>query len=702
MTYPRGGFMGPILDVDLATGHIGTYDLPPEERLSYLGGKILGARILWDLLEPGVDPLSPDNVLVFTCGLLNGANSPSSSRFNCSTKNVLTSGVASSNCGGDFGMWLRRAGYDGLIVRGRARRPTRLDITEEGAELSDATDLWGRETDDVQATLDRRQRELVIGPAGENLVRYACILSGERALGRCGVGAVMGSKNLKLITAAGSKKLPVADPDRLKKVIKSWVKTLKGHPVTGTQLPSYGTAGLVNVTNATHTLTTRNFGRGHWEHADDVSGETMAETVLKRNDGCRTCPIRCGRVVEHDGREIKGPEFETIGMFGPSMLNRDLDRIIEWNHLADRLGMDTITLGSTLACAMELREQGLLPDLPIAFDDHEGVSRLIEDIAHRRGIGDALAEGSQRLAAAAGAPGLAMQSKGMEFAAYEPRNAVGHGLGYATSNRGGCHINGGYLIYFEALGEVNMDPLTPKAKPAWTVFQQNVFEAVSAVGNCIFLTYAFVPPMPRALYDPVGPSARLTSRALIASRLLFDHQTRLPAKLAPIHLPGLPQTEAIEAVTGVRYRLGDLLDAGARGFVLERMINLREGLLGDQDALPPRLTDEPERPDEPRSRVPLGQMLPVYYKVRGWDGDGIPTASLLRKLGLDFAVAEAEAIRDDPGRFRRRYRSLRDAEDEVRVTAVGALGAAGDDGGRGQPPDDGPRREAGRARGGRS
>ncbi len=670
----RGGYMGSILDIDLSSGTIGTYPVRDEDLRDYLGGKILAARILWDLLEPGIDPFAPENVLVFTAGTLNGSNLPSSSRFNCSTKNPLTYGVATSNCGGDFGTWLRKTGHDGMIVRGRADRPVRIDVTEDGVEINDAAELWGLDTEAVQETLGKKTREVVIGPAGENLVRYACALSGDRALGRCGVGAVMGSKNLKLITATGMQKLPIADKDAAKALSRSWVKLLKEHSVTGTQLPSYGTAGLVNATNATHTLTTRNFQKGHWEHADDVSGETLAETLLKKNGGCRTCPIRCGRVVEHEGQDIKGPEFETIGMFGPSMNNRDLKKIVAWNRQADLLGMDTISLGSTLACAMELAERGLLPDLPVSFDDHEGLEALIEDVAYRRGLGAALADGSARLAESCGAPGLSMSSKGLEFAAYEPRGAVGHGLGYAVSNRGGCHINGGYLVYFEALGAVNMDPLTPKAKPAFSVFQQNMFEVVSALGNCIFTTYAVVPDAPDWAYDPKGTSAKVVGKALVASRVAMNQLGRLRPGLLPIHAPGIPQSNAVEAVTGMRCRLGDLMVVGERGFTLERMINLREGLLAETDTLPPRLTDEPERPQVPESRVPLHEMLPVYYRVRRWDRDGIPKAKLLRKLGLEFAAGVADQVRAQPDRFRERRNKLMVDEADNLARALDAIG----------------------------
>ncbi len=670
----RGGFMGPILDVDLTTGTIGTYNITDEDRRKYLGGKILAARILWDILEPGTDALSPETPLIFTCGTFNGAPLPSSSRFNCTTRNALTGGIATSNCGGDFGLWLRKAGYDGLVIRGRAAKPTKIEITEDGVELLDASDLWGKTTEEVQEGLGKQVRELVIGPAGEHLVRFAAILSGERALGRCGVGAVMGSKNLKLITAQGKKRLPIADPERLKAVSKRWIGVMKNHSVTGNQLPSFGTAGLVNITNATHTLVTRNFQQGHWQHADDVSGERMADTILVKNGGCRTCPIKCGRVVEHEGKRIKGPEFETIGMFGPSMENRRLDRIVEWNYLADVYGMDTISLGSTIACAMELKEKGLLPELEVAFGDHDGVSKLIEDIAYRRGLGDRLAEGSARLARDVGSAETSMSSKGLEFAAYEPRNAVGHGLGYAVSNRGGCHINGGYLVYFEALGAVNMDPLTPKAKPGFAVFQQNMFELVSAVGNCIFTTYAVIPDLPEAIYDPNGVSAKVANRALIASRGVMNQLKRLRPGMLPIHFPDIPQSAALEALTGERYRLGDIMVAGERGFTLERLINLREGLLGDTDTLPRRLVTEPERPGVPESRVPMEVLLPAYYKARNWDGAGVPRDKLLYKLGLDFAVGVADEVRGDPRKFRERADKVRRGEDEVRAEVFGAIG----------------------------
>ncbi|MBI5498987.1 MAG: 4Fe-4S binding protein [Deltaproteobacteria bacterium] len=659
------GFAGRLLDVDLSARS--QRDFPLTDRLLelYLGGKALGARILWDELQPGIDPLSPQNILVFTVGPLTGSGAPASSRFNLSTKNVLTGGILSSNCGGQFGVFLKRAGYDGLVVRGRADAPVWLAIDERGARFLDARHLWGLDTEVVQHSLSPKLGRLVIGPAGENLVRYAAIVSGERVLGRGGTGAVMGSKNLKLVTASGARSYASADEPAFRSTVKKWVSTLRGHSITGRQLPRYGTAALVSGTSATNTLPTRNFRFGTWDKAEEVSGLTMAERHLARNDGCLSCPIRCGRVVRWQGRERKGPEFETIGMLGPNIVNPDLEKIIEWNLLADALGLDTITLGSTLATAMELKERGLLPELPVSFEDSASMTQLIEDIAYRRGIGDELAEGSLRMARRRGAPELSMSSKGMEFAAYEPRGAVGHGLGYAVSNRGGCHINGGYLVFFEALGPLNIDPLTPLAKPALTVFQQNTMEAVAAAGGCIFTTYAVIPDVPSWAVNPHGLAARLTGQALKLTRFLLGSQGKMKPDGMPFHLPLLPHSKALATWTGMKMNLGLFSAVGERGYTLERLFNLREGILADEDALPPRMTDEPQRPRVPESRVPLAEMLPVYYQVRDWDARGVPTLDLLRKLDLDDAAPVVADLGRAPETFRDRRRRLLDGERDV-------------------------------------
>ncbi len=630
------GTMGRILDVDLSTGRIADLHVSEEDWLAYLGGKGLGVKLLFELLPPGVDPLSPDNVLVFTAGILTGTRAPCSSRYNLSTKSPLTHGVSSSNCGGTFGTHLRWAGYDGLVVRGRADHPVRLEIRPDRVRILDARHLWGLDTvQTTEAMGGPRQGALVIGPAGEHLVRFASIMDGHRTLGRTGTGAVMGSKLLKAITASGNLRVPVAKPDEFERVVADWTKILRAHPITGEQLPSLGTAGLASVANATYTLPVRNFQAGHVKDLGTASGEGMADTILVRNSQCRSCPIRCARVVKDGDGEAKGPEYETLGMFGPNQGIFDVEATARLGRECDRLGLDTISAGATVAFAMELTERGLLPDGP-RFGDVEASMATIQDIAYRRGLGAELAEGTMRVSKLRGGEAFAMHAKGLEFASYDPRGAVGLGLGYAVSNRGGCHIGAGYTIFFEALGPLQVDPLTPEGKPALVVMQQNLMDAVSAAGNCIFTTYAVAPGGLEKFLSLHGKGAGLLSKAILAGRVLLDHQSRLPVWALPVHLPVIPHTRAISAVTGRRIPVGKFLAAGERAFTMERLFNLREGFTAADDSLPDRLTKEPNRPGREDSVVPMHELLPKYYRVRDWDERGVPRARLLRRLGLDW------------------------------------------------------------------
>jgi aldehyde:ferredoxin oxidoreductase len=483
----------------------------------------------------------------------------------------------------------------------------------------------------------KKSGKMVIGPAGENLVRYACMISEERAVGRGGAGTVMGSKNLKGMVALGTGKVEVADPDGFKKAIKSWIDYLKKHPVTGDALPAYGTDGLLLKASTLNVLPTRNFSSGHFEHADEICGEAMAEKHLVKNAGCLSCPIRCARVVEVDGKQVKGPEFETVGMFGSNIGNRDLGLIKTWNVVMDRLGLDTITCGGVLGFAMEATEKGLMKT-DLAFGKIDNIEQHINDIAWRRGIGNDLAEGVMRLSEKYGGAEFAMHAKGLEFAAYEPRGAVGHGLGYATANRGGCHLNSGYLVYFEALGPVNFDPLTPKAKPEYVIFQQNTLEALSACGSCIFTSYAVIPPQAHTSITPYGPLAQVLSKVLLGSAPAIGAMVNLPGSALPIHLPMIPHSKAIARASGQKMSAGLFMEAGARGYNLERMFNVREGMV--LDTLPRRLTEEHQIPGRPETRVPLNKMLPRYYKVRGWDHRGVPQKKTLKALKLEFALKD--------------------------------------------------------------
>lgn len=627
------GYMGNMLKVDLSTGRIEEFDVTDRDREMYLGGKGVAAKLLYDLNKPGIDPLAPEAHIIINTGPLTGSMAPCTSRFNMTAKSPATGGIGTANSGGNFGIQLKKCGYDGIVITGKAAKPVYINITDDKAEILDASAMWGKNTEEAQEQLDAKSGKLAIGPAGENLVKYACVMSGERVSGRCGIGAVFGSKNLKALQAKGTKKIPVADEEGFKAAVKKWTDVLKGHPVTGESLPQFGTAEFLTKLNVTHTLPTKNFERGHFDNAEKIGGEELAEKHLVKNSGCLSCPIRCGRVVELDGKQVRGPEFETLGMFGSNLLIDDISLISKWNRQMDLLGIDTISCGGVIGFAMELTEKGLLKS-DLKFSRTENIEKLLEDIAYRRGIGNDLAEGVKRMAEKFGGTEYAIHVKGLEMAAYEPRSSVGMGLGYATANRGACHINAGYMVFFERLGPLNIDPYITAAKPALTIFQQNVFDAVSACGNCIFTTYATIPG-PAYKIKPFSTTAKIISKTLAMSGPVMDRTGGLMRKMPANVSAMIPHSAVIGKLTGMKMSLGKFVAAGERVFNMERLFNMREGLTGKDDTLPSRLKDTPQSAERPQAVVQLDKMLPHYYKVRGWDSSGVPTDKLLKKLGME-------------------------------------------------------------------
>ncbi|NLU51134.1 MAG: aldehyde ferredoxin oxidoreductase family protein [Syntrophomonadaceae bacterium] len=619
--------------IDLTTGQVTNYPISEEMVAMYLGGKALAARILYDELKPGTDPLSPDNILIINTGPMNGTGAPSSSRFNLSTRNVLTGGIASSNCGGTFGVKMRKAGYDGVIIKGKAAQPSYIEIIDGEIAIRDASHLWGLNTEETQHRFDNRYGMLVIGPAGENLVKYACAVSGERVAGRCGVGAVMGSKNLKALVAYGTQEIPVHDRQGFKRYIKEWVDFLRSHQSTGQDLGLYGTSGFLNKCNASGILPTHNFKEGSWDKADMLSGQHLAENYLTRNSGCISCPIRCERRVMVEGKEVKGPEFETVGLLGSNIENSDLGLINLWNYHIDLLGMDTISLGGTLAFAMELQEKGI-KDFGLKFGETGNIMDAIYKIAYREGDWGELADGTKTLSERYGGKDFAIHSKGLELASYDPRKAVGMGLGYATSNRGACHLNGGYTAILEAIGAVPVDPITTKGKPELTVFLQNTLEAVSTAGFCLFTAMTMISGFAFKL-KPSGKIVGLMGGCMLSARfLLRGIWNKLPGAMPFNSKYFLPHVEAVNLVTGLKMTSGNFLQIGERCYNLERLFNMREGLTGKDDDLPARLTGIPSDPQNPDTVVKVKEMLPLYYRTRGWDKEGVPTEEKLKQLGL--------------------------------------------------------------------
>ncbi|MEG2291482.1 MAG: aldehyde ferredoxin oxidoreductase family protein [Clostridium sp.] len=619
--------------IDLETRKWESYNISKELFEKYLGGKILGARLLTDLTKAGIETLSSQSIIIINTCPMNDTGSPSSSRFNMTFKNVLTGGIASSNCGGQFGVMLKRAGFDGIILKGQSSNPVTIEIVDGNIEIKSASDLWGMDSEKVQENLPKRYGKLVIGPAGENLVKYACAVSGERVAGRGGAGAILGSKKVKAIVAYGTKKTEVYNRNKFDKYIKKWVKFIKSHPMTGNALPLYGSAGLVNKANVSNALPTRNFQKGYYDKAEDICGETLQEKYLTRNSGCISCPMRCERRVMVEGKEVKGPEFETVGLLGSNIDNNDLELINRINYYADILGMDTISLGGTIAFAMELQEKNMA-NFNLQFGNTDNIIDVMKKIARKEGIYSELANGSKFLSEKYGGKSFAINSKGLELACYEPRRSTGMGLGYATSNRGGCHLNGGYLALMESVGVVGMDAQTPKGKPELTVMLQNAIEGVSAAGFCLFSLQTMIP----SFLFKSGPTSfinRFVGSTMLRARKIIGGIWKITPGGIPINSKYLlPHCEAVKLATGLNMTTGMLFEIGERGYNVERLYNLREGLTYKDDTLPDRLTKEPQNENRKDTVVDLDTMLPIYYKIRGWDEFGIPTKKRLKKLGI--------------------------------------------------------------------
>jgi aldehyde:ferredoxin oxidoreductase len=620
------GYAGRVLDVDLAARTFEFRPLDEETARLYLGGKGYGARLLYDLTPAGIDPLGPANPLIFATGPLNGSIAPQSNRFAVVCKSPLTGAIGNAACGGSFAYGLKRAGVDVLVVRNQSPAPVRLDIHGDRNHVAfiDALDLWGKGTHETQEILGRKNHHAVIGPAGEHQVLYAGIVSNERIAARTGVGAVMGSKRLKAITAGGSRKLEMDDERAFKEYTKWLGAMFRRHPMLGERLKRCGTAGIVSTTNPRNILPTRNFKYGHHPDALDLSGEYMADHALTGvKSSCIHCPVTCGRDIEIEGLgRVKGPEYESVALLGTNLDVTDLKRVSEWNHLADDLGMDTISLGVVLSFAMELQERGVL-DAGVRFGDPAGVTELVKDIAYRRGLGADLADGVRRMSEKYGGRPFAMHVKGLELSGYDPRGSFAQGVEYATSNRGGCHVQGASM-YMESVGPLTIDPQSLRLKADLPVVMQNLACAINSMVLCIFTTYGV---MPKAVHE-MSPNS-FAHRALTA---LFEHSGPLfrvafGAKLAPLFW----FEKWLTYVTGERFTSGHLQEIGARIFNLERMYNLREGLTGADDTLPDRMLHEPTFPHM-TSGHPLHLLLPRYYALRGWDRHGVPTARTLRRL----------------------------------------------------------------------
>lgn len=632
------GYMGKVLFVDLTNKTHSEFPWTDEDRKRTIGGKIMAADILLQHIRPGMKAFDEDNWLVISTGPLTRCKSPSSTRFNISTVSPLTGILTSSNCGGPFGRRLKKAGWDAMVITGRASELTWIEIVDDEITFHDVPEFKGMLTGEVQKQFKGGITPLVIGPAGENKVLYAGVFSGERTAGRGGVGAVFGDKNLKVITAKGTQDPEIYDQERLDFLNEQWKMQLLRHPITGAQLSKLGTAGLVAPMQAHRILATKNFSRGRFDNFEKVSGEELAEKYLVGNGNCYSCPMRCERRVKLDGKNIKGPELETLGLLGPNIMNDDLEKIIRWNYELDELGMDTISCAGSIAFAMELNEKGMW-DSGLEFGKTDNLSEVFKDIAYRRGIGDILADGTKRMSEKFGGKEFAIHAKGMELAAYEPRGAVGQGLGYATANRGGCHLNAGYMVVLEGLG-LNMNSYTPKGKASLAITFQNVMEGASAAGCCVFTSYSILPWF--IVAKPTGILTRIVQQAFKVLTPILYIGMQYPDILA-FNIPLVQYPRVLNAATGSKYTMGSFVKTGSYGYNVERVCNIILGLpVGKEaDTLPKRLTEEEQVPGNKKTKVPLDKMKKSYYIIRGWK-DGAPTKRMIKKLGIKLPECAKE------------------------------------------------------------
>ena len=614
------GWNRKILRVDLTKGTCTEEPLNMQWAQAYLGSRGLATKYLVSEIDPKVDPLSPANKMIMATGPLTGTMASTGGRYTVVTKGPLTGAIACSNSGGFFGAEMKFAGWDMIVFEGRSPVPVYLHIENERAQLRDAAHLWGKSCWETEETIkhelqDPLVRVSSIGLAGENGVYYACIVNDlHRAAGRSGVGAVMGSKNLKAVAIRGTKGVSgIRDFGAFMQATTAAKKVLADNAVTGQGLPKYGTQVLMNVINEIGALPTRNHRDVQFEDANKISAEAMHEKRptdgkphLVTNAACFGCTIACGRISEIDKGHFTvknspkywgasgGLEYEAAWALGAANGVGDLEALQYANLLCNEHGMDPISFGATVGAAMELYEMGVLKreqiGLDASFGSAEALARLAEMTATGEGFGKELGLGSKRLCTKYGHPELSMSVKGQEFPAYDSRGIQGMGLAYATSNRGACHLRG-YTVASEVLGiPVKTDPHVTGGKPELVKAFQDATAVFDSAGICVFTSFAWT---------------------------LADVQPQIAA-----------------ACEG-DWSMERLNEVGERIWNMERQFNNAAGFTAKDDNLPPRLTSEPAKTGPAKGMVnQLGKMLPEYYQVRGWTPDGVPTAATLARLGL--------------------------------------------------------------------
>ena len=615
-------FMGKILRVDLEEGTVTPEPIRMDWARQFLGGVGLATRYYYEQVPAGVDPLGPQNDLIFMTGPLTGTTSASASRYSVVAKSPQTGLWGQANSGGTFGPALKRSGYDGVIFEGISAQPVYLWLENGNAELREASHLWGKtvtETDDLlQSEAKQPVKVACIGPAGENLVRYAAIMNDKhRAAGRCGMGAVMGAKRLKAIACVGNETIQLAEPKRFNQVTRQQ-REYMDESLLKVGFDAFGTNMVADMVNVRGGYPTRNWQQGEYEQLEEINAQAITDKILIEGVRCFACPVACGRSTEiregkWKGYSGEGPEYETTNTLGAQCGVDDLNAITMANYRCNEYGLDTISTGATIAFALECYERGILEDgqtggLELKFGDGDLVVDLVEKIAYRREVGDLLAEGTRVMAErlGQGSEHFAMQVKGMELPAYDPRAAKITGLGYVTASRGGDHMTG-YIqlptffdMPFLIVDDSSIrDPFEANPEEVHVLVDlENALTVLDAVGGCKFM------------------GILLTAEDL---------------------------TGLIASATGWDFDVQDFRTSGERIFNLTRACCVREGAGREQDVLPGRLMSDP-LPGGPAEgmvieRETMELMKDAYYALRGWDvTSGIPSQEKLRDLSLELVA----------------------------------------------------------------
>ncbi len=606
-----------ILEIDLTTGEFSDIKISREERKNYLGGKGLALKLLYDRLTPGIDPLGEENIFIITTGVLIGTGAPNSARFSAVSKSPLTQIISHSSCGGPFGNALKTSGWDGIVIRGRSGSPIFLSIDSSGVKFLNAVEQWGKSTSETEKYLSNLGKgSLTIGPAGGNLVKFANIASGGRFLGRGGLGAVLGAKNIKGIVAKGGEfRIIPESPDKFKKFSSRGFRQIRNNNISSRMYNKFGTLMHVSSNNKAGILPVNNFLYTDSPKAEKISGENVKSSRNYSYHSCSNCTILCGHKGEFNGKITSVPEYETTALLGSNLGIFDIDKISGWNDLCGDLGMDTISAGGTIAYVMEAAEKGLI-ESPLKFGDPSHISETLENMAYLKGFGTEMAQGSRNLSEKYGGKEFCITVKGLEISGYDPRRSIGMGLNYAVANRGGCHLSSSIFGLEVTIGYLN--PTSAINKADYVAFLENAIAAINSLHTCQFTIFPYILESIRLKYIPVPLLKIFLNFFPLISKQFFDFSV----------YSGL-----FSSVTGIRLSGKGFLKAGERVHFLERHMNIREGITSEDDSLPDRFI-EPDDVKKGLTRKSLKKMLKQYYKIRKYNKDGSPRRSKLRSLGI--------------------------------------------------------------------